>query len=58
MTRLEKRDLQAKAEWEGADYLFAKYSTFEEIKDAEFHKLRQAYRQARAALFKYVGVDD
>lgn len=42
---------------EGFHYAFTGYSDFEEVKDAEFHKLRQAYLDAGAALAKYLNID-
>ena len=45
-------------ETEGFDYTFRNYSNFEEIKDEEFHKLRTAYLNARAALVLYCGLED
>ncbi len=44
-------------ESEGFDYTFTDYSSFKEIKDKEFHRLRQAYLDAREALAAYIGVD-
>lgn len=40
---------------EGFDYAFVDYSSFTEIKDEEFHKLRKAYVEAAEALREYVG---
>lgn len=40
---------------EGFHYCFARYSSFEEIKDPEFHRLREAYLQSADKLRKYVG---
>lgn len=39
---------------EGFDYAFVNYSNFEEIEDEEFHRLRIAYKEARAELEAYV----
>lgn len=39
---------------EGLDYCFRNLSNFEEVQDAEFHKLRLAYIQAADALEEYV----
>ncbi len=41
-------------EYEGFDYCFRGYSYFEEVKDPEFHKLREAYIAAADALQQYV----
>lgn len=40
---------------EGMHYCFKYYSTFEEIEDPEFHRLREAYLAAAEALETYVG---
>ena len=42
---------------EGFDYCFRNYSFFEEVKDAEFHKLREAYIAAADALENYVNAN-
>jgi len=42
---------------EGFDYTFVHYTDFNEIKDDEFHKLREAYLDAREALREYLGID-
>lgn len=39
---------------EGFDYCFRSYSQWEEVRDAKFHKLRQAYLDAAEALESYV----
>ena len=41
-------------EAEGFDYCFRSYSQWEEVRDAKFHKLRQAYLDAAEALESYV----
>ena len=43
---------------EGFDYAFRCYSSFEKVKDEEFHKLREAYIVAANALAEYAGVAD
>lgn len=43
---------------EGFDYTFKRYSNFDEIKDAEFHRLRSEYVEARDNLAEYIGLDD
>ena len=40
---------------EGFDYCFEGYSDFKEIKDLEFHRLRNNYLIAREALIDYLG---
>lgn len=42
-------------ECEGFDYAFVDYSDFSEVKDEEFHKLREAYMKAAEELREYVG---
>ena len=39
---------------EGIDYCFEKYSSFEEIKDEEFHKLRLEFLEVTKKLKSYV----
>ena len=40
---------------EGFEYAFVDYSGFEQIEDEEFHKLREAYLDAREILADYIG---
>jgi hypothetical protein len=40
---------------EGFDYAFVCYSDFDDINDAEFHKLRKDFLQARECLDEYIG---
>jgi hypothetical protein len=39
---------------EGIDYCFEHYSSFEEIKDEEFHKLRLEFLDSMSKIRKYV----
>ena len=39
---------------EGIDYCFEKYSSFEEIKDEEFHKLRLEFLDSMKKIREYV----
>ena len=39
---------------EGIDYCFEKYSSFEEIKDEEFHKLRLEFLDIMKKIREYV----
>lgn len=41
-------------EYEGFDYCFRYYSTYREIKDKKFHRLRKAYVKAAKELEQYV----
>jgi hypothetical protein len=43
---------------EGFDYAFRHKTDFKEVKDEEFHRLRQAYVEAANALGEYTGCDD
>lgn len=45
-------------EQEGFDYAFVDYSSFDDIKDEEFHKLRKAYVVAHDALYEYLNMDE
>ena len=55
MKQQDKERVQNCIDNEGFDYAFRHYSSFEEVKDREFHKLRKAYVKAAAALAEYVG---
>jgi hypothetical protein len=44
-------------EAEGFDYAFSFYSDFKQVKDEEFHRLREAYCAAKEALSDYIGVE-
>ena len=46
-----------KVENEGFHYCFTGYSDFKDIKDEEFHKLREAYVKAAEQLADYLGVE-
>jgi hypothetical protein len=50
----EKKAVLIRMKQEGFDYCFRKYSSFEEIKDPEFHKLRTSYIEAADKLEKFV----
>ena len=54
MTKEDITYLYQKMKEEGFDYCFRKYSTFEEIDDPEFHKLREAYCNEADKLESYV----
>jgi len=45
-------------ECEGFDYAFVNYSHFEEVKDEEFHKLREAFLEARTELCEFLNLTD
>jgi hypothetical protein len=50
----EKRAVLIRMKQEGFDYCFRKYSSFDEVEDKEFHKLREAYIHSADKLEKYV----
>jgi len=45
-------------EQEGFDYTFTGYSDFEDIRDTEFHRLREEYVAAKEALATFLGVSE
>ena len=47
-------DLRSRMNQEGFHYCFKQYSSFKEIDDQEFHKLRKEYLSAAEKLEKYV----
>ena len=47
-------DLRSRMNQEGFHYCFKHYSSFKEIDDQEFHKLRKAYLSAAEKLEKYI----
>ena len=58
MTKKEKRMLADKAEWEDVDYIFTRYSSWLDIKDPEFHRLRNEFLDARKKLLEYTGLNN
>jgi len=53
----EREDYQAvryRMDDEGMEYCFKHYSTFEEIEDEEFHKLREEFLESSTKLREYV----
>jgi hypothetical protein len=54
MESQEMKYVLSKIENEGFDYCFRDYSDFEDIEDSEFHKLREAYKEAADKLEEYV----
>jgi hypothetical protein len=55
MKRNDKEKVCDICESEGFDYTFFLYSDFSDIKDKEFHRLREVYLDARNALATYIG---
>jgi hypothetical protein len=58
MTGKEYDRVKRAIENEGFDYTFHDYDDFLDIKDAKFHRLRERFLKARAALALYVGQDE
>ena len=54
----EKDEICSVIDNEGFDYTFTSKTSFKDIKDEEFHKLRNEYIQAQKKLSKYVGWDN
>ncbi len=54
----DRQDVLGIIDCEGFDYAFRHYSSFDKIKDKEFHKLRQAYVEAANKLEEYIGPED
>ena len=54
MTKSQREYLLCVIDSEGFDYAFRQYSSFDKIKDSEFHRLRTNYEKAADALEKYV----
>ena len=50
-------DLRSRMNQEGFHYCFVGYSHFKEIKDEEFHRLRENYLKAAKELGIYLNVD-
>mgnify|MGYP000312205362 CR=1 FL=1 len=48
------RAVQYRMGEEGIDYCFESYSSFEEIEDKEFHKLRQEFLDSMKKIREYV----
>lgn len=58
LTDKDKDKICSTIDSEGFSYTFVDYSSFPEIKDEEFHRLRKEYIKAQKALEKYVGWDE
>jgi hypothetical protein len=54
MSLREKANIILRISQEGFDYVFRHYSSFNEITDQEFHKLRKQYLWATEALDRYL----
>lgn len=58
MTTEDRELLQYKIEAEGFDYCFVHYNDWKEVKDDEFHRLREAYVKAQEELNDYINQED
>lgn len=58
MTPEQQETVMGIVDNEGFDYAFCDYSSFEEIKDAEFHKMREKYVEAAKKLKEIIGFND
>lgn len=58
LTKEDKDRICSAIDNEGFSYAFIDYSSFPEIKDEEFHRLRKEFIKAQRALEKYVGWDE
>ena len=58
MKTKEKNFVLDAIESDSFEYAFVHYSHFEEIKDNDFHKLREEYLEARNSLADYIGYED
>lgn len=56
MKAKDRQAVQDTIENEGFDYAFKHYSDFDEVKDAQFHRLRSEYILARDKLADYIGI--
>jgi len=54
VTKEDVENLRFRIDSEGFDYCFRDYSSFKEVEDAEFHRLRLAYVEAANALDDYI----
>lgn len=54
MTKEDLEYLVGKIENEGFEYCFRHYSSFDDIKDSQFHKLREAFCEAGTKLEDYI----
>lgn len=58
MKKKDKMHIAGIVDNEGFDYTFRYYSSFDDIKDPKFHKLRLAYEEAAKALSDYIELGD
>lgn len=54
MTKKDKKYISDCIMSEGFDYTFIHYSSFDDIKDDQFHELRKAYADAQEKLQEYL----
>lgn len=53
-TKEELQEVRNKVDWEGFEYAFINYSSWDEIKDPTFQKLKEEYINSHKALEKYI----
>ena len=58
MTPEQKETVMGIVDNEGFDYAFCDYSNFDEIKDEEFHKIREKYVKAAKELKTVIGFNE
>ena len=58
MKEEDRNDVKVTIKNEGFDYTFNDYSEFTRIEDEQFHKLREAYLEAREKLKEYINKDE
>lgn len=58
MTEHERQFIQDVCEAEGFDYGFAHYTSFDDIEDEKFHRLREKFLAAREKLIIYCEIED
>jgi hypothetical protein len=58
MKTKDRNIIKDTVEQEGFDYAFRHYSHFEDVKDQEFHRLRENYLKASQELIDYCGIEE
>jgi len=54
MHKLDQEEILNLVDREGFDYTFRHYTSFEDIEDETFHKLRKNYKEAARQLEEYI----
>lgn len=55
LKKKDKQQILSKIEWEGFEYALLWYSHWEQVKDEQFHVLRNNFIKAREELASYIG---